>query len=165
MEENLGRLGPALQEAFKKVPDPRNPSGKRHPLPAILTLATCAMLSNCHSLYAIAQWGREPEELAPKLGFTHTKTPAVSTLHEVFRRLDKGAFEGALRDWAQEGQGDREEAIGIDGKSLKGIHGEALPGVDLVAAYAQRSGLVLTQKGGSRAGSRVEGGSRGAGPA
>ncbi len=148
MEENLDSLGGSLVEAFKRVPDPRNPSGRRHPLAAILTLATCAMMSNCHSLYAIAQWGREHEELALKLGFTRTKTPAVSTLHEVFRRLDKEAFEAALRDWAQEGLGGREEAIAIDGKSLRGIHGEELPGVHLVAAYAQRAGLVLAQKGG-----------------
>ena len=148
MEENLERIGPAFLEAFREVPDPRKSSGRRHPLPAILTLATCAMMSNCHSLYAIAQWGREHEELALNLGFTRTKTPAVSTLHEVFKRLDKEAFEAALRDWAQETLGDRKEAIAIDGKSLRGIHGEELPGVHLVAAYAQRSGLVLAQKWG-----------------
>jgi IS5 family transposase len=33
----------------------------------MLTLATCAMICNCHSLYAIAQWGREHQKLAPKL--------------------------------------------------------------------------------------------------
>ena len=165
MEENLARLGPSLLEAYQKVPDPRDPSGRRHPLPAILTLATCAMMSNCHSLYAIAQWGREHEELAPKLGFTGPKTPAVSTLHEVFKRLDKEAFEATLRGWAQEELGDGEEAIAIDGKSLRGIHGEELPGVHLVAAYAQGVGLVLAQKGGSREGGRAECSSRGAGPA
>lgn len=148
MEENLEQLGLSLLEAFKRVPDPRNPSGKRHPLPAILTLATCAMMSNCHSLYAIAQWGREHQELAATLGFTRAKTPAVSTLHEVFRRLDKAAFEGVLMDWGQTTISDSQEAIAIDGKSLRGIHGEELPGVHLVSAYAQRAGLVLAQRGG-----------------
>ena len=149
MEENLARLGPSLLEDYQKVPAPRDPSGRRHPLPAILTLATCAMMSNCHSLYALAQWGREHEELAPKLGFTGPKTPAVSTLLEVFKRLDKEAFEATLRGWAQEELGD----------------GEELPGVHLVAAYAQGVGLVLAQKGGSREGGRAECSSRGAGPA
>jgi hypothetical protein len=164
MEENVERLGPALLAAFKRVPDPRHPSGRRHPLPAILTLATCAMLCNCHSLYAIAQWGREHGELALHLGFTRTRTPAVSTLHEVFSRLDKEAFEAALRDWAQAGLGDGEEVIAIDGKSLRGIHGEELPGVHLVAAYAQKTGLVLAQKGGGGAGSRTGRSARVAGP-
>jgi hypothetical protein len=92
--------------------------------------------------------------LAQTLGFTRGQTPCVATLHLVFSRLDKGAFEGALRDWAQTTLGDRREAIAIgreaiaiDGKSLRRIHGEELPGVHLVAAYAQGAGLVLAQKG------------------
>jgi hypothetical protein len=158
MEAKIEDLGLGLLEAFRQVPDPRKPRGKRHPLPAILTLATCAMLGNCHSLYAIAQWGREHLELAQTLGFTREQTPCVATLHLVFSRLDKGAFESALRNWAQGELGAEEEDIALDGKSLRGIHGENLPGVHLVAAYAQKVGLVLAQKGGSREGSRVDGG-------
>ena len=131
MEEKIKRLGTALLEAFKGVPDPRSSLGPRHPLPAILSLAVCSMLCNCHSLYAIYQWGREHAELAPLLGFKGTRTPATSTLHEVFKRLDRGAFEAALREWAQGELGDRVEAVAIDGKSLRGIHGEELPGVHL----------------------------------
>ena len=148
MEAGIESLGARLLEAFAKVPDPRSPSGRRHPLPAILTLAVCAMLANCHSLYAIHQWGREHSELAPQLGFKGRKTPAVSTLHQVFKRLDKEAFEAVLQEWAQGELGHTAEAVAIDGKSLRGIHGEELPGVDLVAVYAQQSGLTLAQKGG-----------------
>ena len=38
------------------------------------------------------------------------------------------------------------EALAIDGKRLRGIHGEQLPGVHLVAAYAHRSGVVEGQQ-------------------
>jgi len=164
MDAEMESLSPSLLEAFKRVPDPRKPRGKRHPLPAILTLATCAMFCNCHSLYAIAQWGREHQELAEALGFTREQTPCVSTLHVVFSRLQKEAFEATLSDWAQEQLGDRGEAIAIDGKSLRGIHGEELAGVRLVAAYAQRAGLVLAQKGGRAQGSRADGGAAATGP-
>ena len=34
----------------------------------------------------------------------------------------------------------------IDGKALRGIHGERLPGVHLVAAYAHQSGIVVGQQ-------------------
>jgi hypothetical protein len=163
-EAEIKRVGSSLLEAFKRVPDPRNPSGKRHPLPALLTLATCAMLCNCHSLYAMAQWGREHPELASTLGFKRKQTPCVATLHLVFRRLDREAFEGVLREWAQAQLGDGGEDIAIDGKSLRGIHGEELPGVHLVAAYAQKAGLVLAQKGGGGEGGRVDRRARGAGP-
>lgn len=46
-------------EAFSAVPDPRERSGQRHPLQAILTLTSVAILSGCRSLYAIAQFGRD----------------------------------------------------------------------------------------------------------
>jgi hypothetical protein len=142
-------MGRRLRETFARVPDPRDSQGRRHPLPAILTLATAAMLSGARSLYAIAQWGRlQSPATVRALGFTRDKTPTVSTLHEVFRALDAAAFEAALRDWAQGEFGERREAIAIDGKGLRGIHGEELPGVRLIAAYADKAGLVLAQSGG-----------------
>ncbi len=142
-------MGAGLLAAFATVPDPRSRHGRRHPLPAILALATVAMLSGARSLYAIAQWGRlQSPDVVAALGFTRTKTPTVSTLHLVFRDLDAGAFEGALSQWARANLGDDEEAIAIDGKGLRGIHGEELPGVRLVAGYADGAGLVLAQSGG-----------------
>jgi hypothetical protein len=36
----------------------------------------------------------------------------------------------------------------LDGKALRGIHGEELLGVRLVAVYAPEAGLVLAQAGG-----------------
>ena len=53
--------------------------------------------------------------MAPRLGFKGSKTPAVSTLHLVFKRLDR-----LFQEWAQEELGDRAQAVAIDGKSLRG---------------------------------------------
>lgn len=160
--------GPSLLQAFTTVPDPRKPGGRRHPLPAILALATAAMLAGARSVFAIAQWGRlqDPAVLAA-LGFTRTRSPAVSTLHLVFKALDAEAFEAALAHWSQAQLGEQPVAIAIDGKALRGSHGEKLPGVDLVAAYADAAGLVLAQTGGqARAGrGRTAGGAALAGAA
>jgi hypothetical protein len=142
-------VGQQLLTAFAAVPDPRARHGRRHPLPAILALATAAMLSGARSLYAIAQWGRlQPSEVVAALGFTWPRTPAVATLHAVFRDLDAAAFEAAIGAWAQANLGERADAIAIDGKGLRGIHGEELPGVRLVAGYSDTAGLVLAQAGG-----------------
>ena len=125
-----------------------NPRECANPLPAVLALSVCAMLSGARSLYAIAQWGREHPQFAQSLGFSRERTPCVVTLHHVFRRLDVDSFESALGRWAQECLGEGEATIAIDGKALRGIHGGELPGVRLVAAYAGESGLVLGQSGG-----------------
>lgn len=142
----------SLLETFASIPDPRGKQGKRHSLPAILALATAAMISGARSLYAIYQWGRlQPPQVVVILGFVKKNgkpknTPCVATLHRVFKRMDVDKFEAALRGWSKQYLGD-EEAIAIDGKGLLGIHGEELPGVRLLAAYTPESGLVLAQKG------------------
>jgi hypothetical protein len=41
------------------VPDPRDASGKRHPLVAMLAHACCASLCGCRGYAAISQWGRD----------------------------------------------------------------------------------------------------------
>ena len=41
------------------------------------------------------------------------------------------AFESALSAWARGSLGEEDEAIAVDGKALRGIHGDELPGVRL----------------------------------
>jgi hypothetical protein len=107
------------------------------------------MLCGARSLYAIAQWGREqPEAAVRTLGFRRQQTPGVATLHRVFKAVDVDVFETVLAHWAQAALGDRGAAIALEGKALRGIHGEQLPGVRLVAAYDVQTGLVLAQGGG-----------------
>ena len=137
----------SILEVMGRLPDPRSGHGRRHPLGAILGLAVCAMLCGSRSLYAISQWGRDQgQEVSEALGFTRERTPCVSTLHQVFRRLDREAFEGLLEQWLGERGLEAGESLAIDGKRLRGIHGEQLPGVHLVAAYAHQSGIVLGQQ-------------------
>src|SRR5215208_2192559 len=92
----------SLYEALGEVPDPRDASGRRHPLPAVLTLTSVAILSGARSLYAIAQFGRDRgKEFAAALGFTRDVPPCCSTLHYLFKAMDRKAFEAAVRRWAR----------------------------------------------------------------
>jgi DDE family transposase len=142
-------LGPSLLAAFARVPDVRSRHGRRSPLPALLTLATAAMLAGARSLYAIVQWGQlQPGEVQRALGFTRGRVPAIATLHYAFKRLDVPAFEAVLREWATQALGQTERHLVLDGKALRGIHGDEVPGVRLVAVYAPEAGLVLAQAGG-----------------
>ena len=135
-----------LREALDRVPDRRSSQGRRHPLGAVLSLAVCAMLCGARSLYAIAQWGRDHGATAgPALGFPLGKTPCVATLHRVFKDLDVAAFEEVLREWVKDSGVDLGSVVSVDGKTLRGIHGEEIPGVHLVSAYAAGGEAVLAQ--------------------
>ena len=138
----------SLREGLAQAPDPRWPRGRRHPLAAILALAVCAMLGGCRSLYAIAQWGRGHSELAQALGFTREQTSGAAPLHPAFRRLAGAAFEDALSQGSLAALPAEGAVLAGDGKALRGLHGDELPGVRLVAAYAVDAGLVAGQKGG-----------------
>jgi hypothetical protein len=144
---------PSLLAALAAVPDPRKRRGRRYSAAATLTFAVWGMVCGARSLYAIAQWGREQDAAGVReaLGIARERTPSVATLFRLFRDLDRDAFERALAGWlAARGLGPG-EAVAPDGKELRGIHGERVPGVHLVAAFAQRSCAVLAQKGGPTA--------------
>lgn len=136
----------SLWEAFAGVPDPRDAQGRRHPLPAILTLASVAILSGARSLYAIAQFGRDRgKAFAVALGFTRDVPPCCATLHYLFAALDRKSFERALRRWTNERVAGGWESMSIDGKTLRGTQGHEVPGVHVLAAYAHEARMVLDQ--------------------
>jgi hypothetical protein len=137
--------GPSLVELLATIPDPRKPRGRIHPLTAVLSLAAVAVLAGMRSLEAIAQFGRDHGAgLAHALGFRRKKTPAKSTLSEIFRAIDRDAFEAALAAWAR-GRPGGGEAVALDGKALRGSRDGEAPGVHLLAAFAPAGAAVLGQ--------------------
>jgi predicted transposase YbfD/YdcC len=141
-----------LIEVLAEIPDFRNNHGKRHPLAAILALACSAMLCGYRSYTAIAEWGRHyGAHLVQALGFTH-RSPCAATLHTVLRRVDREVVAAKLGAWAEGllGEAPRteeiEEAIAIDGKTLRGSKKQGAPGAHLLSALAHRVGLTLAQQ-------------------
>ena len=152
-------VGPAappgsLAAALARVPDPRRPYGWRPPhsplpLVALLQVTVAATLCGARSLYAIAQWAEERRQdnpaLLEALGLPAGRRPCVATLHRVFKALDVAAFEAALGQWLAQTGVAPTDPLAVDGKTLRGIHGEEIPGGHLVAAYAQEAGAVVGQ--------------------
>jgi hypothetical protein len=144
----------SLAAALATVPDPRRPYGWRPAhapisLVALLQVTVAATLCGARSLYAIAQWAEERRQDAPALlealGVPPGRRPCVATLHRVFKALDVRAFEAVLGQWLTTTGVAGTDPIAVDGKTLRGIHGEAIPGVHLVAAYTHEAGAILGQ--------------------
>jgi len=139
----------SLAAALAAIPDPRRAHLRVHDLVPLLQFAVAALLCGCRSLYAMAQWGQERREDDPDLlvalGLRPGRSPSVATLHRVFKRLDVMAFEQALGEWLAHSGIAPHEPLAVDGKTLRGVHGEGIPGAHLVSVYALRAGAVLAQ--------------------
>ncbi len=104
-------------------------------MPALLRLATAAMRGGARRVDAIAQWGRrQPEEVRRAVGFTPatpgrgTARPAATTLHDACKRLEVVGVEAARHAWAVAALAPTDWPLVLDGKALRGIPGEELPG-------------------------------------
>src|SRR5262249_56519023 len=93
---------PSLFDQLRQAPDPRRAEGKRHPLGAVLSLVVLAMMAGMRGLQGVVEFGRNlPPDVVAALGFTRPKTPAKSTLSEILRAIDVGAFEAVVGRWLQ----------------------------------------------------------------
>ena len=137
---------PSLYELFLCLSDPRNPQGLRHSLAAMLTLAATAILSGAKTLTDIAQFGRRRKKLLKAMGFTHKKSPCISTFHYLFKELDAAVFETALLEWLLAHHGHTPDSeLHLDGKTLRGSKRGEIPGVHLLAVYSEKLGTALTE--------------------
>jgi hypothetical protein len=141
----------ALIDVLAQIHDPRQSSGKRYSLVAILAVAVAAMLCGYRSYSAIAEWRRHyGQQLAEALGFKDGKSPCAATFFNIFSRLDKQAVEQKLGTWAaslqsSSQQEDECEALAIDGKTLRGSKKQGAPAAHLLSALGHRLGLTLLE--------------------
>jgi DDE_Tnp_1-associated/Transposase DDE domain len=137
----------SLSDLLEEIPDPRRAEGKRHPLPAVLSLVVLATMAGMRGLQGVVDFGRNlPPDVVASLGFTRPRTLAKSTLSEILRAIDVEAFETIVGRWLRR-QADRHgwTALAVDGEGLRGATGERLPAVHLVAAYAHEARVVLAE--------------------
>jgi predicted transposase YbfD/YdcC len=111
-----------------------------------------AILSNCTSVLAIAQFGADaPLALRQVLGFPDGKTPRQSTLHRLFAKLTPDAVIAVLAHaCGQVVPAPNERAsqgVAIDGKAQRGrlAADKAAGTVHGLSAYCHDIGIVLSQ--------------------
>ena len=140
-----------LLDMLAEVPDPRKEKGKRHPLGAMLGLTVAGLLCGQRSYTAIAKWARLHPDLRQALGFTAKQTPAASTFHYLYRRLDIIAVEKVLTQWTTQTLASLRistsdlKGLAIDGKTLGNSHAEDARRTHLLAAFLHELGIPIAE--------------------
>jgi hypothetical protein len=128
-----------LWRALEGIEDRRTRKGRRFPLPAIIAIALCAMLSGANDLMAIFRWGRRlsPKALAA-LGIDkkRKKAPCHATYHYVFQSIAADDLVRALGTLVKV-DGDLGH-VAIDGKRLRGSQHETSPGIHMLQAFSTK---------------------------
>jgi DDE_Tnp_1-associated len=112
----------SLFELFGTLPDPRCKAGRRYELAYLLTCLIAALLCNCNSTLAVAEWCREHRSLLKDLfGPRPFLCPSDSLSRVLLPRLSAEHLEWALADWLRATlQAKEDEPIALDGKSVRG---------------------------------------------
>jgi hypothetical protein len=111
-----------LPTFFADIPDPRRAQGRRHPLPAVLAIATAAVLCGARGYKAISEWaqdlgqkGRARFRCRYRNG--RYEVPSRTRIRDVLTRVDPVLLDRALQGWnAQYAATD--EGLAIDGKTM-----------------------------------------------
>ena len=128
-----------LWTALQGIEDRRTKKGRRFPLPAIVAISLCAMLSGANDLMAIFRWARR---LSPKalqaLGVDkkRRKAPCHATYHYIFQSIAADDLAKALGTLVnvEGGLGH----VALDGKRLRGSQHETSPGVHMLHAFSTK---------------------------
>jgi hypothetical protein len=140
-----------LREHLRQLPEPRGGRRQLHPLPTVLTIALAATLAGARGYLAISEFAARlsQDQLKALRGYfsriqQRFVAPSEPTIRRVLQQLDAEALEQAFCAWVQ-ASAPRQEAIAIDGKTLKGARRADGSQVHLLAALLQPQGSVIAQ--------------------
>jgi predicted transposase YbfD/YdcC len=144
---------PHLLAYLAQITDPRRPSGRRHPLVAILALAAAAVLTGARSMTAIAEWAADsPQPVRAALGTrrdgpTRWVVPTETTIRRVLARVDPDHLAAVLGAWLTDRHrpDQRRRAVAVDGKTLRGAVRDGRQ-VHLLAVMEHTTRTVLAQQ-------------------
>ena len=133
---------------FSNLRDPRQEVKLVYPLPEILLLTLCAVLSGADSWVAISAYGSKKLTLLRRFLPFSDGTPSHDQLGNIFSALDAQAFQACFIDWAASLNSALTGVVAIDGKtsrrSLDKAGGKGA--IHMISAWSSELNLVLGQR-------------------
>jgi len=140
----------SLPGFFSQITDPRRAQGRRHPLTAVLAIATAAVLCGARGYKAISDWA---QALSPRARarfrcrYRNGKywVPSESILRDVLIRVSPVELDQAFQHWNAQ-YGALDESLAIDGKTLCNAIDEAGRQTHIMSVVGHQSKQCYTQK-------------------
>jgi len=118
----------SLWECFrKKMTDPRDPHGVRHPLAGVLALIALAVAAGCKGPHAIAEFAqslhhaqRDRLRCRPRPGRPREyDVPSERTLRRLLKKVDPEQLKDVLTGWMEAEDPAPLQVVHVDGKVVK----------------------------------------------
>ena len=112
-----------LPDFFTGITDPRRTQGRIHPLPAVLAIATAAVLCGMRGYKAIAGWANDLSPKARERFRCRRKkgggylVPSESIIRDILIRVDPVELDTSLQQWNAV-FGQKDQSLAIDGKTM-----------------------------------------------
>jgi hypothetical protein len=138
-----------LIEILKALTDPRCKRGVRHRNLSIIAISICAVICGCRGYSAIALWAKHCSQKMLGRLWCRKKDhlyvpPSEPTIRRQLQRIDAEEVDLAISEWI--GRLSSGNAIGIDGKTLRGARREDGTKVHLLSAFIHQQGITIAQK-------------------
>lgn len=153
--ETGGRAAPGgLLARLGQAPDPRSRHGRRYPIGAVLGIAVAAVVAGAQTYREIAEFAAElDQEQLAELGVpqrsweVRRRAPGEFAIRQLLQRLDADRIDELVGAWlAEQLPESRQQAVAVDGKSVRGAIGEGGRPVHLLAALVHDHGVVVAQR-------------------
>ena len=138
-----------LLEEFRKLPDYRKNKVAYTNPGEILFVSLLSVLSGANSFEDMAMWMKERKREIAKLLDRPFKSPAYTTIRNIYNGIDSKAVERLQREWI-EGQSTNKQGLTIissDGKTMRGSKSKAMneKARHIVSLFLSENKLTLTQ--------------------
>jgi hypothetical protein len=150
LEGALGMSHPelsSLAQVFSQVRDFRDRRGRRHPLPALLSLVFLGLLARIREMAVLQRWAETHwDELREPLGFTRDERPHATTISRALAGSSLADFSQAFLQWVQLMlPAGVPLMVAVDGKtSCQGLDPQGKP-VHMLNVFVHGLKLVLGQ--------------------
>lgn len=140
-----------LIKTLTTLPDPRKKRGIRHRQLSILAIALCAVLSGARSYCAIDEWAQRcSQNILKRLWCRFDDRqkaylpPSEPTIRRLLQTINPEAVDQHIGGWLS--SLFTSQAVGLDGKTLKGARLKNGSQVKLLSAFVHQEGITIAQK-------------------